>query len=180
MVAQYCLGELVVLVDRDPMKTKKKTVVTGVFVTKRGTVKKCTYFTQKRWTCPWCWNRNHYDNGGKTKVGGECAARDQYHALRDDQSSACDAVVTRLGTKIIEVPVVKQLLKFEDNRGNPVIVATCGDNSEARRKGERCVQPCLTVSGTNVNTSSARAHVIHLTPGRVREVVRALQEGLRT
>ncbi len=160
------------------MKTKKKTVVRGVFVTKGGKEKKCKYITQQRWTCPWCWNRDRYYNGGRTKVGGKCVARDQYNEVLDDQSSACAAVVARLDTKVVEKPVVKQLLKFEDNRGNPVIVATCGDNSEAYRKGERCVQPCITISGTNINTSSARSHTIHLRQAALGRVIKALKEGM--
>lgn len=92
--------------------------------------------------------------------------------------SSCGASLKGVKYREIQIPIGKKLWEGKDNRGNPVSIRTCSDNESKYRKGRHCDHPCVSISGTNVNTSSARSHTIHLTYRQATEVVDILKKAI--
>lgn len=86
------------------------------------------------------------------------------------------------GAEIVEVEFDKEkktkkrvFFSGTDNRGNPYRISECFGEQDYGRKGPDCKLPCVMFGGTNVQTSSARSHTIHVPLEHAGQILIALK-----
>ena len=137
---------------------------------KGGTTKKPDYLTASSTHCPFCYQdvvplgedgRPVWYKKQKPKVGLKC--------------HKCGAEL--IDVEFDEAKKTKRRILFSgtDNRGNPFRVSECFGEQDYGRKGKDCQLPCLMIGGTNIQTSSARGHSIHIALSQLDDVIAALK-----